>query len=127
MTKKRPKSLNNQLEICIFARKFRNKYDSLYSRETERSPGYSKDIGGQQLARRIYGGQWLSGDVDIRPPVHTEGTRRLHPGVETLGADAVAHDSAPFRHKADKRQGYREAIQDNRGPDAEGRQHSELW
>ena len=46
MTKKHAKSLNNQLEICIFARKFRNKYDSLYSRETECGPRYRKDSGG---------------------------------------------------------------------------------
>ena len=77
--------MNRELEgrrVRIFPNKFGKSltysylcrpYDSMYSRETQCSKGYRTDYRGDEFTRRVYGRKWLSGDLDIRPLVYTQG------------------------------------------------------
>ena len=60
---------NFQLSTINFFLYLCTHYDSLYSRETQRSQGYCAHHRSDGQPRRIYGRQRLSGDVDFRSPV----------------------------------------------------------
>ena len=68
-------------------------YDSLYCREAECGEGYCPHHRGKQLTRRLYGRKRIPSDMDVRTPVYTEGTARLHADVEGVESNLVAHDS----------------------------------
>ena len=74
--------------------------DSLYSGETECSKGHCQRAGCPHPAQRIYGGQRIPSDVDLRSPLYPQGAPRLYPPVEELVAGEPPHDTSPLRHQA---------------------------
>ena len=102
------------------------KDDSLYSRETECGARHRPCHRCDKPASGLFGGQRLSGDVDLRSSVYAERAPRLWRAVETLGVVVAADDTGAFRHKTHRGRRHTQAVRYDRASDAECRRHRQL-
>ena len=90
--------LGENLVFCLLIRTFAGNYDSMHCRETQCGERHCPHYRRNGLTRWVYGRKRIPGDMDLRTPVYTEGAWRLHPSVEALGSDAVAHGTTALRY-----------------------------
>ena len=64
--------------------------------------------------------------MDLRPPLHAEGSGRLHASVETLGYALPTDDPATIRHQADRGGALHAAVSRAGGSHREGRRGDQL-
>ena len=66
-------------------------------------PSVARDIADVLGAKdRRYRRKRISGDLDIRSPLYTQGTARIYPELEIMELGKLAYDTTAFRNKTDQ-------------------------
>ena len=94
-----------------FIKKRREKDDSLHCRKAKCRKRNSRCSGSNGTSRGVYWRKRIPGDVDIRPPLHTQGTAWIQFRMENVEPFQPPHDSSTLRNQTNIRLRHRETIQ----------------